>query len=47
MPKAFEDCQAKGGKIRTMKLSGGRYMRICIHKGRSVRGEIKHKQKDK
>jgi len=44
MPKAFEDCEAKGGKIRTMKLSGNRYMHICILKGKSYRGEIKEKK---
>jgi len=41
MPKAFDDCRANGGKIRTKTLSGGKYMHICILNGKSVGGEVK------
>jgi len=45
MPKAFNNCRKGGGKIRTKKLSGNRYMHICIPKGggASVAGEVKNK----
>lgn len=45
MPKAFEECRKKGGKIRTMKMSKGRYMHICILDGKSYPGEVKTKKK--
>ena len=44
MPKKFEDCmKKKGHKVRTITLSGNRYMHICIPKGggKSVSGEVK------
>jgi len=44
MPKAFDDCQARGGKIRTIKLKGGKYMHICIIDGKSYPGEVHTKQ---
>jgi len=44
MPKAFEDCRKRGGRIRTKKLSGGRYMPICYLDGKSYAGEV-HKKK--
>jgi len=44
MPEAFERCRANGGKIRTKKLSGNRYMRICYHNGKSYPGEVHHKK---
>lgn len=43
MPKKFELCISNGGRVRTKVLSGGRYMPICIPKGRagrSVAGEV-------
>jgi hypothetical protein len=47
MPEAFDKCVANGGRVRTKKLSGGRYIHICFPKGGgpSVAGEVKKKQK--
>lgn len=44
MPEAFDKCIKKGGKVRTKKLSGGRYMYICYLNGKSYTGEV-HKKK--
>ena len=52
MPKAFTDCQAAGGKIRTKTLGAGKYMHVCIKPGggkgprggRTVAGEVKTKK---
>jgi hypothetical protein len=41
MPKAFEDCVSGGGKVRTKKLGGGKYMHICFKDGKSYSGEVK------
>ena len=46
MPKAFDNCRKNGGKIRTKKLSGGRYMPICYLGGKSYAGEV-HTKKPK
>lgn len=43
MPKGFEMCRKQGGKIRTKKLSGGRYQPICYLKGKMYKGEV-HKK---
>ncbi len=45
MPKDFDACVKSGGRVRTKKLSGGRFMHICIPKGGgpSVGGEVKTK----
>lgn len=45
MPKGFETCRAKGGRIRTKKLSGGKYIHICFLNGKSYPGEVKKKLK--
>lgn len=45
MPKAFEECVRKGGKVRTKRLSGGRYMHVCILNGRVYPGEVKQRKK--
>jgi len=45
MPKEFNDCVAKGGKVRTKTLSGGKYMHICYLNGKSYAGEVKKKEK--
>lgn len=45
MPKAFDKCRASGGRIRTKKLSGGRYIHICFSHGRSAAGEVKRKKR--
>ena len=44
MPKAFDNCRKNGGKIRTKKLSGGRYMPICYLNGKSYAGEVHKKE---
>lgn len=43
MPAAFDKCVSEGGRVRTKKLSGGKYMHICFPKGGgpSVAGEVK------
>ncbi len=45
MPKAFEDCVRKGGRVRTKDLGGGKYMRICFLNGKSYPGEVKRKKR--
>ena len=47
MPVAFERCVKNGGKVRTVKLDGGRYYHICILNKKIYKGEIKHKEKEK
>lgn len=45
MPKEFDDCQKAGGKIRTMKRPGGKFMHICIDKnGKTHAGEMHTKK---
>ena len=44
MPEAFENCVKNGGRVRTKKLSGDRYIHICFLNGKSYSGEIKPKQ---
>lgn len=46
MPKAFDDCIRRGGRVRTKKLNGGRFMRICFLGGKSFQGEVKTKKKE-
>jgi len=43
MPKKFLDCVKAGGKVRTKKLKGNKYMRICFLDGKSYAGEVKEK----
>lgn len=45
MPKAFESCVKRGGRVRTKKLSGGKYIHICFIDGKSYSGEVKKKKK--
>lgn len=47
MPKAFESCVKRGGKVRTKQLSGGKYVHICIIGGKSYTGHVKTKKKGK
>ena len=47
MPAAFLSCAANGGRVRTKKLSKGRYMHICFKDGKSHPGEVKKKKKSK
>jgi len=44
MPKAFEKCVAQGGRVRTKKLSNGKYIHICFKDGKSYAGEVKTKK---
>ncbi len=42
MPADFEKCVAEGGRVRTMTLSKGRYMRVCYSAdGKSHAGEVR------
>jgi hypothetical protein len=48
MPKSFEDCVKKGGKVRTIAgankafgVTKGKYVRVCFLKGKMFRGEVK------
>jgi putative hemolysin len=44
MPADFTRCVSQGGKVRTKKLSNGRYLHICYLNGKSYPGEIKKKK---
>ena len=45
MPADFDKCVKEGGRVRTMKVKGGRFMRICFDKqGKSHAGEVKHRK---
>lgn len=41
IPKAFDACVKAGGRVRTKKLSNGRYIKICFINGKSYAGEVK------
>jgi hypothetical protein len=45
MPEDFNRCVAGGGKVRTKKLPGGKYIHICYLNGKSYAGEAHTKQK--
>jgi len=47
MPAGFDRCVREGGRVRTKKLSGNRYIHICYLNGKSHAGEVKHKEKKK
>lgn len=48
MPEAFEKCVREGGRVRTKKLSDGRYIKICWDKaGKSHAGEVHQKSGEK
>ncbi len=48
MPQDFDACVKEGGRVRTKKLSGGRYIRICYDKqGKSHAGEVRQGEGDK
>lgn len=44
MPAGFDKCVKDGGRVRTKKLSGNRYMPICFIKGKSYAGHVKKKK---
>jgi len=47
MPKEFDECVKNKGRVRTIKIKGGRYMHVCFPKGGgpSIAGEVKTKEK--
>ena len=45
MNKAFLNCVAKGGFIRTIQKKGGKYQRTCSLGGKTYKGEVKKKKK--
>jgi hypothetical protein len=45
MPAAFNKCVSGGGRVRTKKLSGNRYIHLCFSHGKSHAGEVKKKKK--
>ena len=44
MPATFDACVNGGGRVRTKKLGGGKYMHICFKDGKSYAGEVKKKE---
>ena len=46
MPRDFEKCVDEGGRVRTITIKGGKYMRVCYDKeGKSHAGETHTKKK--
>jgi hypothetical protein len=45
MPKAFTKCVASGGRVRTKKLPGAKYIHLCFKGGKSAAGEVKSKKR--
>jgi len=45
MPKAFENCVKKGGRVRRKKLKNGGYINICFINGKSYAGHPHKKGK--
>jgi len=45
MPAGFDMCRSKGGRIRTKKVGGNKYMHICFLGGKSYPGEVKSYKK--
>lgn len=45
MPKGFDMCRSKGGKIITKKINSKQYMHICYLGGKSFSGEVKEYKK--
>lgn len=51
MPKAFDDCEKAGGKIRTINVGKSHYAHVCVRPsgkgprdGKVIMGEIKQKK---
>lgn len=44
MPAAFKKCVARGGRVRTVKPSPGKYMPVCYDKQGSHAGHVKTKK---
>ena len=45
MPQAFDSCVARGGRVRTKTLKGGKYLHVCFKGGKSYAGHVKRKAK--
>jgi len=45
MPADFNKCVKGGGRVRTKKLSGGRYIKLCFKDGKSYSGEVHNYKK--
>lgn len=45
MPKAFDECVRRGGRVRTKSLPKGKYMRVCSKGGNSYAGHVKTAKK--
>lgn len=41
MPKAFNNCVSRGGRVRTKTLAGGKYLHVCFKDGKSYAGHVK------
>lgn len=42
MPADFEKCVREGGRVRTKKIKGNKYIHICYDKqGKAHAGEVK------
>ena len=46
MPKGFDNCVKRGGRVKTLTLKGNKYMRVCWLNGKSYSGHIKTKKGD-
>jgi len=47
-PVDFDKCVTEGGRVRTMTLKGGRYMKVCFDKNnKSHAGEVHTKGEKK
>lgn len=44
MPKAFNSCVKRGGRVRTKRLSGKRYIKLCFKGGKSFAGHVKRRK---
>jgi len=45
VPANFDKCVNEGGRVRTIKIKGGKYMHVCYDKaGKSHAGEVKTKE---
>jgi len=44
MPADFDKCVKENGRVRTMKLKGGRYMKICYDKNNKSHAGETHKK---
>jgi len=47
MPAGFDRCVKRGGRVRTLKLSGRKYRHICYLNGKAYLGKVKTKKRSK